>query len=47
MDADRAAAEFHAVENEVVVLAAHGLRVAVEQMNVLGDGRGEGVMRAA
>jgi len=45
VDADRAATELHAIQNDVVVLAAHLLRRAVEQMNILGHRRGERVMR--
>ena len=44
MDTNRAAAEFHAVDHDVVVLAANFLRVGLEQRDVLGHGRGERMM---
>ena len=44
MVAETAAAEFDPVEHDVVVGPAHGLRIAVEQWNVLFERRHEGLM---
>ncbi len=44
MDTNGAAAEFHAVHDHVIMLAAHFLRVGLEQRDVLGYRRGERMM---
>ena len=44
VDSYRAAAELHAVEDDVVVLPAHAERVGVEIFYVLLDGRSERVV---
>src|SRR5439155_6737384 len=41
MDTDRATAQLHAVDHNIVVLAADLLRVALEHRNVLRNRRGE------
>ena len=44
MNTNRAAAEFHAVHDHVVMLAADFLRIGLEQRNVLRHRRGERMM---
>ena len=45
VDPDRAAAEFHAVEHDIVMLAADPLRVAVEERRILRHRSGERMVR--
>ena len=45
VDADRASAELHAVQDHVIMLTAHRLRIAVEQRRVLNHRRRERVVR--
>lgn len=45
VDTDGSAADFHAVEHDVVGLGADFVRAFFEEVHVLGDGRGEGVVR--
>ncbi len=45
VDADRAAAEFPTVEDEIVMLRAHRVRVGVEQRRLTRCGRREWMMR--
>ena len=44
MDSDATAGHFEAVADQVVLLAEHGCRIAIEQGNVLRLGRGEHVV---
>ena len=44
MDPDRSAAQFHAVDHDVVMLAADFFRVGFEKRNILGHRRGERMM---
>ena len=44
MNADGAAAQFHAVDHDVVMLAADFFGVACQQRDVLGHRRGKGMM---
>ena len=44
VNADGAAAKLGAIDDDIVVLASHFFRIALEERHIFGDGRGEGMV---